>query len=65
MGNLDYMASVRGVYGSGSQPVGRGPLPGGPRPRLGIENFFHVSHVSQSMKRYHVLVVELELPLHA
>ena len=25
---------------------------------------FHVSHVSQSMKRYQVLVVELELPLH-
>jgi len=26
-------------YSSGSQPVGREPLPGGPRPRLGIENF--------------------------
>src|SRR6218665_1142481 len=44
--------------------VGHGPLPGGPRPRLGIEKFFSVSHVSPSMKRYQVLVVELELPLH-
>jgi len=26
--------------------------------------FFDVSHMSQSMKRYQVLVVELELPLH-
>ena len=58
------------VYSSGSQSVGRGPLvsrgplPGAPRPRLGIENFWDVSHVSQSLKRYQVLVVELELPLH-
>jgi len=36
------------------KPVGRGSLPGGPRPRLGIEIFFDASHVSQSMKRYQV-----------
>src|SRR6218665_3640775 len=45
--------------------VGRGPLPGGPRPRMGIEKFFYVGDVSQSMKRYQVLVVELELTLHS
>ena len=45
--------------------VGRGPLPGGPRPRMGIEKFFDVSDVSQSMKTYQVLVVELELTLHS
>ena len=44
--------------------VGCGLLPGGPRPKLAIEKFFDVSHVSQSMKRYQVLVVELELLLH-
>jgi len=55
------------VYCSGSQPVGRGPpvgrgsLPGGSRLRLGNEKCFCVSHVSQFMKRYQVLVVELEL----
>ena len=41
--------------------VGRGTLPGGPRPRLGIENFLCES---QSMKRYQVLVVELDFLLH-
>ena len=44
--------------------VFRGPLPGGPRPMLGIEKFFYMSHASQSMKRYQVLLVELELPLY-
>jgi len=44
--------------------VGRGPLPGGPRPRFGIEKFFDASHMSQSIKRFQVLIVELELPLH-
>src|SRR6218665_1400133 len=40
------------AYISGSQPVGRGqlvgrgPLPGGPRPRLGIENFLCESRVA-------------------
>ena len=29
-----------------------------------LRNIFDVGHVSQSMKRYQVLVVELELPLH-
>src|SRR6218665_808724 len=44
------------VYIGGSQPVGRDPLvgrgrlPGGPRPRLGIETFFDASNVSQSLK---------------
>jgi len=55
---------------SGSQPVGRGPLvdrgplPGGPRPRLGIENFLVCESRVTIHEKVPVLVVELELPLH-
>src|SRR6218665_1832577 len=42
---------ISNIYINDSQPVGRGPLPGGPRPKLEIENFLCESRATP-MKKY-------------